>query len=373
MSAHARVHPGLPHAGNLIVQAQGPNKCCLTALAASSGLAFAAELLTSLSTFHLDPQAEKPGSRLQLSKHGPVDVRCLHLEQIQETPEAAPMYLCTGELSALGLATLCFNLKSAGCDRQRQVFGPCCMRQPVHVSYGTVKEQLRTGPQSLGHCAAHNVSRPERHCVTQLGSTLGASRSSMLMPAPHLYQVRPFHCLCAAACAHRRPLTMQYDRTVCAGTPRTEAAVSQQSIEAQTGSQQHPLLCTADLRHGSAVNGFVPCQLGMSISNDALETPQHPLLALYSDAQVWFGADGAVGYAAALSSEMPLWLGLQQGAYCYSNGYLGGSVVNLSLARQRPVCPSQYPLDDADTQAKRQEADELLERWDQCFQLKPAR
>ena len=154
---------------------------------------------------------------------------------------------------------------------------------------------------------------------------------------------------------------MQYDRTVCAGLPRTGAAVPHRCTKVQTGSQQ-PLLCTADLRHGSAVNGFVPCQLGMRISSDAPETPQHFLLELYLDAQVWFGPDGAAGYAAALSSEMPLWLGLQQGTYCYSNGCLGGSVINLSLAFRRPVSSSQYPMNDADTQAKKQEADDLLER-----------
>ena len=78
-------------------QAQGPNKCCMTALAATPGLAAAAELLTSLSTFQLDPQADKPRSRLQLSEHAPVDARCLHLERDQSN-EGDPSWLGFGEL-----------------------------------------------------------------------------------------------------------------------------------------------------------------------------------------------------------------------------------------------------------------------------------
>ena len=80
------------------MQAQGPNKCCMTSLAVTSGLAAAAELLTSLSTFQLDPQADKPRSRLQLSEHAPVDARCLHLERDDQSDGSDPSWLGFGKL-----------------------------------------------------------------------------------------------------------------------------------------------------------------------------------------------------------------------------------------------------------------------------------
>ena len=61
------------------VQAQGPNKSCITALAAQPGLVLGAELLASLSAFLLNQSELDGAEQLRLHEIVTSDVRCVAL------------------------------------------------------------------------------------------------------------------------------------------------------------------------------------------------------------------------------------------------------------------------------------------------------
>ena len=134
------------------MQGQGPDKSCITSLAASSGLVAAAELLTSLSTFHM-PEASSQQSTMRPVEQTPMDVRCLRLQLAQDA---------SGGQSCMGFGELpvCEGSQQpvdslATPISMQQLTGPCCAAGINPRGFHIVNHSLMEAPAGMtGTCTA---------------------------------------------------------------------------------------------------------------------------------------------------------------------------------------------------------------------------
>ena len=146
------------------------------------------------------------------------------------------------------------------------------------------------------------------------------------------------------------------------------------AAESAANTDTGRLLCPATAQLGSPLNAILPCRLGMDVRDD-LRPPCTSPLGVHASPQMWFGADGAVGYAVALSRALPGLLHVLQTS-AVREGCLGTSegcdpltptdlnIARRALARGGLIAPSELP--------QLRQCEELLEHWDRHFLLKAA-
>ena len=134
------------------------------------------------------------------------------------------------------------------------------------------------------------------------------------------------------------------------------------------------LLCPAIVQLGSPLNAILPCRLGMDVKDDLRPScPSH--MGIHANPQMWFGADGAVGYAVALSRAPPRLLHILQASTVFGESCLASegydALTPTDLNKVRRTLAKGGPITRYEVSQLRQ-CEELLELWDRYFLLKAA-